>query len=290
MTDEERPTNASTPPGDTASVAAPPQPVFGRISFVAKELEREWDRKASIEQRAMALITVSGVLVTLIFGFSAAVAKGQTFANFTNYERGVLIAALISFIISAVLAVIANRPLVYGIVQLDELLTPDAPRDQPAPDISIPQSTFKALVERVDIARENNQAKANFLTAAIVAQLVAVLLLAVTIGFVVSQAGSAVTSTMTLRCQPNPDAVSAPAVCTATVMESDGIAPSGVVTFSSTAGVAGFLPSSCALVSGSCMVTYSPSHSRPRTETITAVYFGDVSHAGQTASVTLTAG
>ncbi len=57
-------------------------------TLLANELQRlEWDRKKSLEQRAITVITTSGTLVTLIFALTSVISKGRTFANIVRAER-----------------------------------------------------------------------------------------------------------------------------------------------------------------------------------------------------------
>src|SRR3989442_860645 len=82
-----------------------------------------------------------------------------------------------------------------------------------------------------------------------------------------------------IGCSPNPVNLAQSTTCTATVTDSSpGVpsTPAGTVGFTST-GAGSFTGSPCSLVAGSigtasCNVTYSPSGTAPRTDTITGVF------------------
>lgn len=146
------------------------------LAFVNREWDRVWDTKSSLEQRAITLITASGVLVTLAFGFTAAVAKGAHFANFTPAERVVLVVSLALFTTSALIALIVN-----------------VPKSYPEPDfrdvLGISSDTIELTpLQRFDTALEEahlvNDKKALRLTYAFGTQLAAIATLAVVVGMV----------------------------------------------------------------------------------------------------------
>jgi hypothetical protein len=85
------------------------------------ELDTQDRRKASFEQRGLAVITTSGVLVTLLFALAALSTKqAQTFV-LPDTARDWLLAALVTFVLAAVAAVITNIPLSYQAVDAAEI-------------------------------------------------------------------------------------------------------------------------------------------------------------------------
>ncbi len=80
------------------------------LALVESQLKEERDRKASLEQRAIAVITTSGAIVTLTFGFTALVTNGF---NPNAFVKVALTVALVLFAVAAGLGVWANRPLDY---------------------------------------------------------------------------------------------------------------------------------------------------------------------------------
>lgn len=78
-----------------------------------KQLSQEQDaRKASIEQRGLAVITTSGTLVTLLFGFVALLTKAANY-ELPRQASGPLAVALVAFVVAAILALLSNLPLSY---------------------------------------------------------------------------------------------------------------------------------------------------------------------------------
>src|SRR2546426_357729 len=97
-----------------------------------------------------------------------------------------------------------------------------------------------------------------------------------------------VTATTTLSSLQNPSTFSQQVTFTATVIDTDietTIDPSGHVTFSGGGG-GSFSPSSCALLSGACALTYTPSSSG--SITITGSYLGDSTHDTSSGTSTVT--
>jgi hypothetical protein len=148
----------------------------GRLELAQKELQRQWERKTSLEQRGITVITASGVLVTLAFGFTTAVTKGHRFANFTHTERDLLAVALAFFVLAALSGLLANMPGQIGAFPLRTLLPENAPKSA-----SAGKSPLALVIDTVDSIREVNANKANWLVRAFLLQLVAIVVLATTI-------------------------------------------------------------------------------------------------------------
>jgi len=130
--------------------------------------------KASLEQRAITVITTSGVLVTLAFGFAAAITKAQNFKNFTEEERVLLVAALSLFCIAALIALLINVPKSYDSPAISDMLAGATPKAILA----------NRVLAAVDNAREINNRRASSLALAFAAQMLAVLVLAIAVGVV----------------------------------------------------------------------------------------------------------
>ena len=80
--------------------------------LIDAELERAEARKASIEQRGLAVITTAATLVTLLFAL-AAVVTGATEFVLPSSARHRLDQALISLFVAGVAALGTNFPLIY---------------------------------------------------------------------------------------------------------------------------------------------------------------------------------
>lgn len=155
-----------------------------RAELVDQELKRETDRKDSLERRGITVITASGVLVTLTFGFATAVAKGQHYANFTFAEKTVLDIALALFILAAIFALLTNTPRNYGVPQIDALKEKSIPTDSPETPIS--EDLLLKLISMLKVARHTNDNKARALYISMYVQLLAILMLGVAVGIVVA--------------------------------------------------------------------------------------------------------
>jgi hypothetical protein len=85
------------------------------------ESEAEWNRKSSLEQRGIGVITASGVLVTLAFGFTTLIQHGRNFAALIGRERWLLVVSVALFVAAAIVALILNLPLGYSQLRLTRL-------------------------------------------------------------------------------------------------------------------------------------------------------------------------
>jgi hypothetical protein len=168
------------PPTSVGSVGGDGSITFSdALQFLNQEWNRVWSTKSSLEQRAITLITASGVLVTLAFGFTTAITKGKSFTNFDPVERGFLIASLALFTFSALLALGVNIPRGYSAPDFDDVLGIDVEK----PFIRKPLGRFDVALKA---GRERNNKKAQLLAVAFVFQLLAIIALAVTVGIVTS--------------------------------------------------------------------------------------------------------
>ena len=86
----------------------------GAYAELAKEaLEAQEKRKASFEQRGIAVITTSGALVTLLFGLAALSTKRSATFVLPDPAREWLTVALYLFVAAAVAALVTNFPIAY---------------------------------------------------------------------------------------------------------------------------------------------------------------------------------
>ncbi len=79
---------------------------------IKSALAEERATKSSIEQRGVAIVTTSGALATLLFGFGAFVYK-STSPSFTNEGIAFLMTAVVLFVVAAAFGLLANRPALY---------------------------------------------------------------------------------------------------------------------------------------------------------------------------------
>lgn len=154
------------------------QPGFDAYgAFINDELEIQDKRKASFEQRGLAVITTSGTLVTLLFALAALSTKQQQTFVLPEAAREWLLFALACFLLAAVAAVITNAPLKYEAVVAADIRarlkeSPMRSADEAAKDIAL--TRLKALTD----AKRKNGYKGWALVAAIGFEMLAVFFLA----------------------------------------------------------------------------------------------------------------
>jgi hypothetical protein len=87
-------------------------------------LSEQSARKGSIEQRALAVITTSGALVSLLVALSALLGSNAKL-HLRAGPRATLVAAVVFFVVAAILALVTNSPRAYlefGPKDLDRML------------------------------------------------------------------------------------------------------------------------------------------------------------------------
>jgi hypothetical protein len=88
--------------------------------YINAELDTQQQRKTSLEQRGMAVITTSGALVTLLFGLAALVTGVEKY-TLPPATKDWLVGAVFLFVLAAIAALLTNLPLMYEYVDPDEL-------------------------------------------------------------------------------------------------------------------------------------------------------------------------
>lgn len=134
------------PDSDAASSSKPGYAAYG--DFVKDELEAQDRRKASFEQRGLAVITTSGALVTLLFALAALSTKEAATFVLPNDARTWLTMALALFFGSAIAALVTNLPLSYEAAEADAIrgrLREEPARDADAAAKDIALTRVKAL-------------------------------------------------------------------------------------------------------------------------------------------------
>jgi O-antigen/teichoic acid export membrane protein len=87
---------------------------------IKDQLSEERATKASLEQRGVTIVTTSGVLATLLFGFGAFV-YGQKTLPIGPEGTGFLISALVLFVIAGAFGLLATQPGEYREADIDKL-------------------------------------------------------------------------------------------------------------------------------------------------------------------------
>lgn len=132
--------------GGGASDEDPGYRVYGE--FIKDELEAQDKRKASFEQRGLAVITTSGTLVTLLFALAALSTKQAATFTLPSSARDWLFGALVLFFFSALAALLSNAPFVYQAVpakNIRERLREKPPRSSDAATRDVAFSRLDAL-------------------------------------------------------------------------------------------------------------------------------------------------
>lgn len=157
------------------------------VSRIQQNLADELDRRKSLEQRGVAVVTASAAFVTLIFAITAH-AVFSTSAVFRDSERASLTAALAFFAVSALAGVLTNS-IAQGQVEDARSLAPYYRRIETATSIDEEDRNIisDALISIVESAYKSNQKKAKQLLLAIRLQIVALALLGVGTAFIMAR-------------------------------------------------------------------------------------------------------
>jgi len=162
-----------------------PAPIAGDAysELIKEQLLDERNRKVSVEQRGVAVITTSGVLVSLLFGLAALVTTSKQFV-LPGLARALLVLSLPLFLLAAILGIKANVPMQYqeaGPEGLKGLLDPEFWNAPAARGI------FESAEARLAILtsyRQQTTIKASALVRAMWAEVVGVCLVAIAVGVI----------------------------------------------------------------------------------------------------------
>lgn len=149
--------------------------VYGKV--LDDQVAKETARQQGIEQKGLAVITTSGVLVTLMFGLGALTTSAKQFV-LPAVGTPWLVASVLLFLAAAVLAILTNWPGGYQALDQRSLLrmTGLVSWNGPADDAS--RRIAQANAQIVVIARVTNTRKALLLSTSIAFEVVALVALA----------------------------------------------------------------------------------------------------------------
>lgn len=145
--------------------------------LLIRQQAAEEQRKTSLEQRGATVITMSGLLVTLLFGLSAYVPEQARFPVGTG-GRAALLCAIGFLLLAAVLALVSTMPLPYGRLRVEDLDLPALiaePTDRARQRVVVTSARLLAGTQRL------NGLKANMLMAATLAQVMSAVSIATSI-------------------------------------------------------------------------------------------------------------
>jgi len=147
--------------------------------FLDSLLQSEAVRKSSLEQRALAVITTSAALVTLLSGLAAISSHYRSFRILSESGHW-FFASSILFVLAAIVGIVVNAPLFYGQIELTKKTLKDAWDD----NVSDAQAAVaSARLEQLTAARHANTIKAWALLISTVFEVGAVGLLTVAVGY-----------------------------------------------------------------------------------------------------------
>jgi hypothetical protein len=151
--------------------------------LVENQLEEERARKTSLEQRGVAVISTSGVLVSFLFGLAAVVTNAKNF-DLPGAARVLLVVTVALFVLAAVGGLVSNWPLNYHQVQIANLHRLVSKENWNAPPRIAAQRVAESQVFILERARKLNALKARTLLAALITQILAVTALATAVSII----------------------------------------------------------------------------------------------------------
>jgi hypothetical protein len=144
---------------------------YGQL--IADQLAEERARKSALESRGITVISVSGVLCTLILGLTAGVTTSTGF-RFVAFVRVPLVLALVAFVSAAACGLLTNLPLRYKEPTARALVGLLNVRYWTGPEEIGELRVAEAQVTILSAARTANGLKARLLLAAVLFELLAV--------------------------------------------------------------------------------------------------------------------
>jgi hypothetical protein len=153
------------------------------VPLIESQLSEEASRKTSFEQRGVAVITTSGVLVSLLFGFAAVVTKSNTFV-LPVPAKDFLVVSLVLFVLAAVAGIISNWPLRYLQLEVSELKRFMEPKIWSGSSETAARRIAEAQVGVLARARRLNFLKGSALLVGMIFEVSAVISLAMAVAFI----------------------------------------------------------------------------------------------------------
>lgn len=178
---------ALTGPGDREAASPEAEAVSRLASYVKTQVERQDARKASLEARGAAVITTAGALVTLLFGVATLSLRDGDKVHLTAGSAGLMATALVLLILAALTAILANVPLPYEEASVEKLRS--ALRTKAASELTTFEAERRSAMNDLDVlrsAKDLNGGKARLLVWAFFLEVIAVALLGIAVGILIS--------------------------------------------------------------------------------------------------------
>ncbi|MCV7423812.1 hypothetical protein H7K45_24970 [Mycobacterium yunnanensis] len=174
--------NADVVAGEPVDPVSPAGQLY--LAMASELLTAEFDRRKTLESRGSALLTSSGTLLTLIFGLTVIVTgKDHVYADRCSVI--LLLAALVAFVLSAVIAIfVQTYGFRYAVLSQDGLRS--LPRDDAEWARRADDATRAMLSKKVSTIcslRNGNNTKATLVAFSLGFQVVAIALLSASVGF-----------------------------------------------------------------------------------------------------------
>ncbi len=151
--------------------------------YVKLLLDAESTRRTALEQKGSAVISTAGTLVTLLFGLVAVITSTDTF-SLPGRAHGWLVAAIIFFVLACFIAILISVPLPYGETTITAAMLLgwwNQPPEQAQAAIS------GVRLQALAAARRMNGMKARILIAAILSELLALVMLGMAVIRIINQ-------------------------------------------------------------------------------------------------------
>lgn len=159
---------------------AAPADAGGKVyaTYIKSLLDYELSRKTVLESKASAVVTTSGVLVTLLFGLVAVVTGAKNFVLPEDAQVWLGLAVGL-FVIATALAVTASvLPVPYGQVKFDAKNLKGVWQQS---ELTASVNVAAAQLQQRDIVRKKNDSKARLVLGAGAAELLALVMLAIAV-------------------------------------------------------------------------------------------------------------
>jgi hypothetical protein len=148
--------------------------------FLAGELAAEDSRRDSLEKRGLALVTVAGSLVTLLFALQAVFLRPSGRSSLPGLSVGSLLVGLVALVATAGCAVATNVPRMVRLIDPDGFLATAKERWESPADDAV-RSVLATRVEQLRASQQGNDRRGMLLLTGMLALAIAVLALALAV-------------------------------------------------------------------------------------------------------------
>jgi tetrahydromethanopterin S-methyltransferase subunit C len=151
---------------------------------VVAELEEIRAAKASFEQRGIAVVTSSGILVTLLLGLAALITSRSGY-TLPDSAKPWIYGSMAAFVLAAVFGVLTNRPVWLRAPTAKSLF--DLARHSWDDDRATAEKKIYATrVKMLARYKKTNRKQAKLLSYAVALEMLAILLMAVAVGIIIN--------------------------------------------------------------------------------------------------------